>query len=58
MLAKDEANKPRLATVMYNLLEALRICTQLLTPFMPESTEKAAGQIGVPAELPHLGSRR
>ena len=51
VLAKDEANKPRLATVMYNLLEALRICTQLLTPFMPESTEKAAGQIGVPAEL-------
>ena len=51
VLAKDEANKPRLATVMYNLLEALRICTQLLTPFMPESTEKAAVQIGVPAEL-------
>ena len=51
VLAKDEANKPRLATVMYNLLEALRICTQLLTPIMPESTEKAAGQIGVPAEL-------
>ena len=51
VLAKDEANKPRLATVMYNLLETLRICTQLLTPFMPESTVKAAGQIGVPEEL-------
>ena len=51
VLAKDEANKPRLATVMYNLLETLRICTQLLTPFMPESTVKAANQIGVPEEL-------
>ena len=51
VLAKDEANKPRLAAVMYNLLETLRICTQLLTPFMPESTAKAAGQIGVSEEL-------
>ena len=51
VLAKDEANRDRLATVMYNLLEALRICTQLLTPFMPDSTAKAAVQIGVPEEL-------
>ena len=51
ILAKDEAKRARLATVMYNLLEALRICTQLLTPFMPESTAKAADQLGVPAEL-------
>ena len=51
LLAKDEAKRVRLATVMYNLLEALRICTQLLTPFMPESTAKAADQIGVPEEL-------
>ena len=51
VLAKDESNRDRLATVMYNLLEALRICTQLLTPFMPDSTAKAAVQIGVPEEL-------
>ena len=51
VLAKDAANTPRLASVMYNLLETLRICTQLLTPFMPESTVKAADQIGVPAQL-------
>ena len=57
VLAKDEANRDRLATVMYNLLEALRICTQLLTPFMPESTAKAADQLGVPAGAPHLGRR-
>ena len=38
-LAKDEANKPRLASVMYNLLETVRICATLLLPFMPDSCE-------------------
>ena len=51
VLARDEARRSRLASVMYNLLETLRICTQLLTPFMPGSTVKAADQIGVPAGL-------
>ncbi len=46
VLAKDEAKKPRLATVLYNLLEALRVALTLLTPFMPESCEKAFKQIG------------
>ena len=46
VLAKDEANKPRLASVMYNLLETVRICTVLLTPVMPESCEKIFAQIG------------
>ena len=50
LLAKDENKRARLASVMYNLLETLRICTQLLTPFMPESTEKAADQLGVPVK--------
>ena len=45
-LAKDEANRPRLAAVLYNLLESIRICTVLLTPFMPESCEKIFDQIG------------
>ena len=45
-LAKDEANKPRLASVMYNLLESIRICTVLLTPFIPDSCEKIFDQIG------------
>ena len=40
VLAKDEANKPRLARVMYNLLETIRICGILLTPYMPDSAEK------------------
>ena len=45
-LAKDEANRPCLAAVLYNLLESIRICTVLLTPFMPESCEKIFDQIG------------
>jgi len=49
-LAKDEANKTRLATVMYNLLEAIRICTVLLQPVMPESCEKIFDQIGAAAD--------
>ena len=50
-LAKDmDANGARLAHVLYNLLEATRICGILLTPFMPESMEKLFAQIGVGAE--------
>ena len=46
VLAKDESKRVRLATVMYNLLEALRVALILLTPFMPESCQKAFAQIG------------
>ncbi|MGN0979764.1 MAG: methionine--tRNA ligase subunit beta, partial [Candidatus Avoscillospira sp.] len=46
ILAKDEAKKPRLARVMYNLLETIRICGALLTPVMPETAEKIMGRIG------------
>ena len=46
VLAKDEAKKPRLARVLYNLVETLRVCGTLLTPFMPESMAKLAAQIG------------
>ena len=50
-LAKDmDANGPRLAAVLYNLLETVRVCTVLLTPFMPESCEKIFAQIGAGAE--------
>ena len=46
-LAKDmEANGPRLAAVLYNLLETVRVCAVLLTPFMPESCGKIFAQIG------------
>ena len=46
VLAKDEAKKPRLARVMYNLLETLRICGTLLVPFIPDSCAKIFDQIG------------
>ncbi len=49
-LAKNmEANGSRLAHVLYNLLEAARICGILLTPFMPESMDKLFAQIGADA---------
>lgn len=50
ILAKDEANKTRLATVMYNLLETVRITVSLLRPFIPESCEKVFAQIGASEE--------
>ena len=50
-LAKDEGKKARLASVMYNLLEALRVSLILLTPFIPESCEKAFAQIGANASV-------
>ena len=48
VLARDPEKKPRLATVLYNLLEALRICVVLLQPYMPETCVKAFEQIGAP----------
>ncbi len=44
-LAKDEANKPRLQRVLYNLLEAIRILAIMLTPFIPESCENILKQL-------------
>lgn len=49
-LGKDETKKSRLATVLYNLLESLRVSASLLSPFMPESAEKIAEQIGATAK--------
>ena len=46
VLAKDEANKARLATVMYNLLECLRLALTLLQPVMPDTCKTALEQIG------------
>lgn len=46
VLAKDEAQKERLGTVLYNLLEALRIATIFITPFMPLVPGKVSEQIG------------
>ena len=46
VLAKDEANRARLATVMYNLLECLRLALTLLQPVMPDTCKTALEQIG------------
>lgn len=46
VLAKDEGNRARLAAVMYNLLETVRICAVLLTPFMPDTAAKIFERIG------------
>ena len=49
VLAKSEERKPRLARVLYNLLETIRICAGLLTPFMPQTAEEIGHRLGNPA---------
>ncbi|CBK75586.1 methionyl-tRNA synthetase [Butyrivibrio fibrisolvens 16/4] len=51
-LAKDEAKKDRLATVLYNLVEGISIGATLLKAFMPETSEKILAQIGA-EEIPY-----
>ena len=46
VLGKDESKKARLATVLYNLLESIRIATTLLSAFMPTTMPKVFEQIG------------
>lgn len=46
VIAKDETKKARLATVLYNLLETIRITATLLSAFMPTTMPKALEQIG------------
>lgn len=45
-LAKDEAQKARLGTVLYNLLEGIRYLAVLLTPYMPDTAEAIFEQLG------------
>lgn len=49
-LGKSEESKPRLATVLYNLLDAIRIISGLLSPFMPSTMPKVWEQIGATPE--------
>ena len=51
ILGKDESKKARLAAVLYNLLEAIRISTTLLSCFMPTTMPKVWGQIGADEAL-------
>ncbi|TGY96243.1 methionine--tRNA ligase [Petralouisia muris] len=45
ILAKEEASKPRLATVLYNLVESIAIGASLLKSFMPKTSEKILSQL-------------
>ena len=45
-LAKDEAKKDRLETVLYNLIESIKAGAKLLESFMPETSEKILAQLG------------
>ena len=49
VLAKSEDTKPRLATVLYNLAEAIRVIAGLLQSFMPETAGKIAGMLNTNA---------
>lgn len=49
VLAKDEAKKDRLATVLYNLIEGITIGASLIAPFMPETSEKILAQLNTQA---------
>lgn len=51
VLGKDESKKARLATVLYNLLETIRITTTLLSCFMPSTMPKVWEQIGADESL-------
>ena len=46
VLAKSEEDRPRLAKVLYNLLETIRICGGLLKPFMPDTAAEIARRLG------------
>ncbi len=46
-LAKDENSNDRLQTVMYNLLESIRVCTNLLSPYLPDTSENIMSQLNI-----------
>lgn len=55
ILAKDENMKDRLETVLYNLLESIRVCALLITPFLPDTGEGMLKQINISnAELNYV----
>lgn len=45
ILAKEENQKKRLETVLYNLLESIRVCALLLSPYLPDTSEAIRRQI-------------
>jgi len=55
-LAKNEEDRPRLKTVIYNLLETIRHAAVLLAPFMPATSEKILGIFECKADWNRLES--
>ena len=55
ILAKDEENKPRLGTVLYNLLEMIRLGAVLLTPVIPTACENIFRQINTDVKVMEFG---
>ncbi len=51
VLGKEESGRARLAAVLYNLLDMLRLASICLTPFMPETAAKIRAQIGAAEEI-------
>ena len=45
VLAKDESKKDRLETVLYNLLESIRVCAIFLSPYLPDTSNKIFDQL-------------
>ncbi len=46
-LAKDDSNKPRLETVIYNLLESIRCCAVFLKPYLPDTSDEIFRQLNI-----------
>jgi len=53
-LSKDESQKDRLSTVMYNLVDSLYKIAVLISPFMPETAQKMINQLGLEKEVTKL----
>ncbi len=49
-LAKSEENRPRLAAVLYNLIESIRIAAALIAPFLPDTAARIRAQYNLPEE--------
>ena len=47
VLAKEEDKKDRLETVIYNLLEGIRVGAEILSPFLPETSDKIFSQLNI-----------
>ena len=47
ILAKDENKSDRLMTVLYNLLESIRVCACLLYPYLPETSDEIFKQLNI-----------